>query len=274
MSAEPAAAEHPTTGAVTYRICFVPSRDIFSSGSNPLRLLNELGGLGPCNVVAHTLGFPTLADIDPEKCYVYWHVILTTDRGADAIRDVFVFVRDDCKLRIEPIAELDDSGVTRWTAPRWALWRAIGEANMLATNWNDSYALGIAQIDEHHWHLIAMLNDAFGRLGVRDRIGTEKAIEELVDYAANHFSAEERLMSEHNYPHANLHRQQHAYFIKQISIYRRELTAGRKTLSLDLIVFLKDWLLDHISKSDRAYAEVIRPQLGGSAPQGADVDVA
>ena len=107
---EPADAGGPTSEALTYRICFVPSREIFSSGSNPLQLLNELRELGPCNVVAHTLGFPALQDMDPEGCYVYWQVVLTTDRGTDAIREVFVFVREDCKLRIEPVVELDNSG--------------------------------------------------------------------------------------------------------------------------------------------------------------------
>ena len=146
---------------------------------------------------------------------------------------------------------------------------------MLTNNWNNSYVLGIEQIDAHHQHLIALLNGIFDSFGVQEhQICTEKVIEELVDYATYHFSAEERLMSEHHYLQADLHMQQHAYFIKQISIYQQELAASRKTLSLDLIVFLKDWLLDHISKSDRAYAEVIRPKLGSSAAQGADIDLA
>ena len=108
--AEPEVARPTGGGAVTYRICFVPPRDIFSRGSNPLKLLNELRELGACNVVAHTLGFPALKDMDPEGCYVYWDVILTTDQGIEAIRDVFIFVQEDCQLSIEPIAESDDFG--------------------------------------------------------------------------------------------------------------------------------------------------------------------
>ena len=90
---------------VTYRIRFVPSRDIFASGSNPLALLNELRELGACNVVAQTSEFPSLEEINPEACYVYWDVILTTDQGENAIRDVFIFVEDDCELKIETVAE-------------------------------------------------------------------------------------------------------------------------------------------------------------------------
>ena len=89
----------------TYRIRFVPSRDIFASGSNPLNLLAELRELGTCNVVAQTSEFPGLEEINPEACYVYWDIILTTDQGENAIRDVFIFVEDDCELKIETVAE-------------------------------------------------------------------------------------------------------------------------------------------------------------------------
>jgi len=92
---------------VSYRIRFAPVLGIFASGSNPLHLLAELRELGTCHVMAQTSGFPPLAEMDPEGCYVYWDVILTTDQGTNAIRDVFIFVEDDCELRIEVIAEHD-----------------------------------------------------------------------------------------------------------------------------------------------------------------------
>ncbi len=90
---------------VTYRIRFVPSREIFASGSNPLTLLSELKDLGTCSVVAQTSDFPGLEEINPEACYVYWDIILTTNQGENAIRDVFIFVEDDCELKISVVAE-------------------------------------------------------------------------------------------------------------------------------------------------------------------------
>ncbi|UPU37607.1 chemotaxis protein CheA [Geomonas paludis] len=90
---------------VTYRIRFVPPRDIFITGTNPLNLLAEMKELGTCTVVAQTDGFPPLEEMDPEGCYVYWDVILTTDQGENAVRDIFIFVEDDCDLKIEVVAE-------------------------------------------------------------------------------------------------------------------------------------------------------------------------
>ena len=98
-------AKAPPMDPVTYRIRFVPARDIFATGTNPLTLINELRDLGTCSVVAQTSDFPGLEEINPEGCYVYWDVILTTDQGENAIRDVFIFVEDDCELRIDVVAE-------------------------------------------------------------------------------------------------------------------------------------------------------------------------
>ena len=95
-------------GKVTFRIRFRPALYLFSSGTNPLLLINELRDLGPCTVVAHTCHIPTLEEMNPEHCYTWWDIILTTTRGVDAIRDVFIFVEDDCELRIELIDVVED----------------------------------------------------------------------------------------------------------------------------------------------------------------------
>jgi two-component system chemotaxis sensor kinase CheA len=93
--------------SVTYRIRFRPPVDIFTRGINPVLLLNELYGLGECSITAQTDGIPRITDIDPESCYTYWDIILTTDLGMNAIKDIFIFIEDDCELDINII---DDGG--------------------------------------------------------------------------------------------------------------------------------------------------------------------
>lgn len=87
-------------GNVTYRISFRPAHDVFMNGTNPICLLDELRALGECKIVAQIYAIPTLEEINPEFCYIYWDVILTTRQGIDAIKDVFIFVADDCELNI------------------------------------------------------------------------------------------------------------------------------------------------------------------------------
>jgi two-component system, chemotaxis family, sensor kinase CheA len=93
----PAASE----GYVTYRIFFRPHPDIFGKGINPILLLNDLTTLGDCKILAHLDAIPVLEDLNPEECHTYWDVILTTRADINAIRDVFIFVEDECELKIE-----------------------------------------------------------------------------------------------------------------------------------------------------------------------------
>jgi two-component system chemotaxis sensor kinase CheA len=92
---------------ITYRIRFRPSPDVFAMGNNPLFLLDELRALGDCTVIAHKDNIPYLQEMDPELCYVSWDVVLTTTELFNTIKDVFIFVQDDCQLDINVI---DDTG--------------------------------------------------------------------------------------------------------------------------------------------------------------------
>jgi two-component system, chemotaxis family, sensor kinase CheA len=90
-----------------WRIRFKPLPGMLMFGTNPISLLNELRNLGVCHVVGHIDKVPLLEEMTPEHCFLYWDVILTTAREIDAIKDIFIFVEDDCELKIDL---LDDGG--------------------------------------------------------------------------------------------------------------------------------------------------------------------
>ncbi len=89
--------------AVTYRVRFKPNKELFANGTNPIPLLNELRMLGECEIIAHVHNIPLLNELESEGCYTYWDIILTTDKGENAINDVFIFVDDDCEITIQVI---------------------------------------------------------------------------------------------------------------------------------------------------------------------------
>jgi two-component system chemotaxis sensor kinase CheA len=88
-----------------WSIHFAPGAEFMLNGTNPLLLLHELKGLGGLAVRASMAVVPPLAELDPERCYITWEMVLATTAGRDAIRDVFIFVEDSCELVIEPIIE-------------------------------------------------------------------------------------------------------------------------------------------------------------------------
>lgn len=90
---------------ITYRIRLTPNPSLFATGTNPLLLLDELREMGTASVIAHTFDLPELENLEAEACNTSWDIILTTDKGQNAILDVFIFVEDDCNISIEIIDE-------------------------------------------------------------------------------------------------------------------------------------------------------------------------
>ncbi len=94
----------------TYRIRFRPPEDIFLKGINPEAILRELAALGPCQILALLEKIPFLEELDPERCYVGWDILLTTGRGLNAVRDVFIFVEDQSSISIDVIFQESGEG--------------------------------------------------------------------------------------------------------------------------------------------------------------------
>jgi two-component system chemotaxis sensor kinase CheA len=91
----------PTTKVrAAFEIIFKPNREMFYSGADPVTLLDDLRELGQAHVIAHAEEVPHLASLEVEHCYLWWEILLVTDRDQAAIQEVFVFVDDDCEVRI------------------------------------------------------------------------------------------------------------------------------------------------------------------------------
>lgn len=89
----------------TFHIYFEPKPNIFDNGTNPLYLLDELHTLGQCKAIARIKNLPDFNQLEPQKCYIAWEIFLATANDSNAIRDIFIFVEDDCLLQIQQISE-------------------------------------------------------------------------------------------------------------------------------------------------------------------------
>lgn len=98
---------HAEGGFTTWRIRFKPLEDIFATGTDPTFLLEDLRELGDCDIVAKNDDIPRLSALDPERFYIGWDILLTTDKGRKAIEDVFIFIDEDSELKIEMVEHHD-----------------------------------------------------------------------------------------------------------------------------------------------------------------------
>jgi len=94
-----------TMPTITYRIRFTPNPKLLIYGTNPFQLIQDIQELGDTTIVAQTNRVPDLLEIEPDHCYIHWDIILTTDQGIEAIRDIFIFIEDNCDLKIDIVDE-------------------------------------------------------------------------------------------------------------------------------------------------------------------------
>ncbi|MGC9948474.1 MAG: bacteriohemerythrin [Bryobacteraceae bacterium] len=128
--------------------------------------------------------------------------------------------------------------------------------------WKPEYSVKISEIDDQHRHLFALAEELHAAMANgRAKAVLEQLLAALVDYTKAHFTAEERLMSQYRYPHAAEHKAEHDKLTTQVLTLQRKFRAGESTLSISLMVFLKNWLEHHIAGSDQQYSAYIRPKL-------------
>ncbi len=86
----------------TYRVAFVPGRDILRQGMDPLLLLRDLSQIGKIlETQAGLSRLPPLSELDPESCYLGWSVRLVAAQTPAQINEVFAFVQDSSQVSIE-----------------------------------------------------------------------------------------------------------------------------------------------------------------------------
>ncbi len=96
-----------TKSLATWYIHFEPHHDILKNGTRPLYLLDELAECGHLKTFLHCENLPDFRRLNVENVYVFWDLLLVTDKDENFIRDVFIFVEDDSGIRIEKLSEHD-----------------------------------------------------------------------------------------------------------------------------------------------------------------------
>lgn len=128
--------------------------------------------------------------------------------------------------------------------------------------WSDSFKVGVEAFDKDHRHLIKLINDLHG--GLVSGFGISEMtfiLDDLVRYTVVHFKREEDLMEKHSYPTLEEHRREHKALTEQVLDFQTQLKAGKKAFTIELMGFLKDWLTNHILKTDMRYGDFFRKVL-------------
>ncbi|MCU7939344.1 MAG: bacteriohemerythrin [gamma proteobacterium symbiont of Bathyaustriella thionipta] len=125
--------------------------------------------------------------------------------------------------------------------------------------WNNELSVGINSIDEQHKKLVNLINE------LNDALQSGKAnqvlagiFDGLAVYTINHFGYEEELFAQYGYPESQAHKNEHRVLIQQVNDLQEKMNQGDFMISVEVMVFLKNWLINHILKTDKAYAQFLK----------------
>lgn len=122
--------------------------------------------------------------------------------------------------------------------------------------WLSAYSVGIAEIDVQHKELVRLFSN------VEESIVTDQGwsaihygIVELTGCAQFHFRFEEALMRLYGFPGCGPHSEEHGKIMHKLAATSHEsLRADAKE---EMLMFFKEWLINHILGTDRFYAQYI-----------------
>ncbi|WP_419784065.1 bacteriohemerythrin [Maridesulfovibrio sp.] len=130
--------------------------------------------------------------------------------------------------------------------------------NELVT-WSDKeFSVNVRAIDVQHKKLVGMINGL--HKAMRDRASDtvmKRLVEELKNYTVDHFSTEEKLFDRYGYPQTPEHKELHVKFVNQVLEFESALISGKAKVTMDVMKFLKDWLVQHIQGEDRKYTSFL-----------------
>jgi hemerythrin-like metal-binding protein len=125
--------------------------------------------------------------------------------------------------------------------------------------WTDDLSVGVDAIDEQHKHFISLINKLYDAV---DKETTHESIKgllsELEEYAKYHFETEEKYFKEFNYSGAEEHIREHRNLTKRLDHLIADEEKGKKTVVIETIYFLEDWLKNHLAKQDKKYVDCFK----------------
>lgn len=159
-------------------------------------------------------------------------------------------LNEDIKSLEEIEAELKADG--RRMSKRSGLKASDPEGMM---QWTDDLSTNIREIDEQHIRLINLINALHKAMSAgKGKDALAKILDDLKEYTVFHFSNEESLFEEHHYPQEDGHMTAHKMFVDKIIDFEGKILSGKASVTMEVLEFLKDWLVKHIKGVDQQYS--------------------
>lgn len=129
--------------------------------------------------------------------------------------------------------------------------------------WSEEFSVGSEVLDNQHKRIITMMNELI--LSDSKEFESEKISEiltEMRQYADEHFSYEEQVMSEYKYHRLEAHKKLHKSFRLKAAQLCGDVLNEDSQIYDKTVEYLFDWLVKHILNADKDYSKCFKQDLG------------
>ena len=116
------------------------------------------------------------------------------------------------------------------------------------------YCLGVDSMDSTHQEFIALVNS----LGCADDEEFTELYEELLRHTDEHFSAENKLMEEVNFPPIQIHMGEHHRVLEEMRRIRKQVKNGSIATGRTFVLTIPQWFREHAATMDSALAGCVK----------------
>jgi len=128
----------------------------------------------------------------------------------------------------------------------------------MATLRTPDVTLGVPEIDAQHAIQIRLVDALEGAVAAgRERETADGILERLLEYTRVHFLAEELMMRLESYPGYEAHVEEHGDLERQLESLRSDYGKGDRTVTLETVHTLRNWVAGHVETHDRAFARFL-----------------
>jgi hemerythrin-like metal-binding protein len=126
---------------------------------------------------------------------------------------------------------------------------------MALFEWTTEHSVSVLRFDNDHKKLFSLINELNDAMSERrGRFVVVRVLQELADYARWHFDGEESAMHRAKFAGVEEHIAEHREFAAKVELLYAQCGDSYSTAPIEVLYFLRDWLLHHILVIDRQYA--------------------
>jgi hemerythrin-like metal-binding protein len=184
-----------------------------------------------------------------------------TSRNIETIAETIRAANDDAKISARFSQEVSlGSQEARMLSGQFIV--TYGDSNASdnrakkdVVRWSEAFRVGIKLVDEQHLGLFDGMNSLYQAIhdGSSDDL-VKRRMFDLVGLAKKHLDDEEGLMQKANYSDFSAHKQVHVRLLSELDALVKRYVNKEDGADIEVVFFLKNWLVDHIFRVDKRYA--------------------